>query len=490
MPESSNLVQLPRRLATKVTVQTAMSGREKGATFPNDTTKLVNTSIKDIRQGANQTEVMRTLYEIDGTMSTAVLAAVQTAMSGYSVIAFSASTRETDEVGQSVAEALISSWDTVWNYTKGYSDQLPVNQLLSQMMLEVALAGGVGAELVLDKARFPSKLVVFPYDTVVWKSNAESGRYPTQRRRGGGGGRSSADAEVNLDHPNIWVVESVKSAARIYSISYMVSAFKRLYMYEDFIEDMQRVVRRAGQPRLVIKLNYDKVVAAAPAETRSDPEKLRTFLDSTKASVESQVLNLAPEDSLVTYDLVDVGSVESKGEKSDYKELLEALAGLTASAAKASPAVLGLRLSSGSQNVASTESMLFIKMAKLLQEPVETLMSRALTLGVRMMGVDSYVKFRFRDIDLRPANELEAHRQIKQNRVMELLSTGRITDSEAQSMLGLGSLPEGSEELSGTFFLEPKAADSLPVSGTNAVNQDLQPDGPTSGGGKDNEKRV
>ena len=75
------------------------------------------------------------------------------------------------------------------------------------------------------------------------------------------------------------------------------------------------------------------------------------------------------------------------------------------------------------------------------------------------------------------------------NRILELLSLGRITDEEAQLELGLGSLPSTAEKLSGTGFYSSKAADTVPASGTNALNRTNKVDGPSSGGGTDNEQR-
>ena len=77
---------------------------------------------------------------------------------------------------------------------------------------------------------------------------------------------------------------------------------------------------------------------------------------------------------------------------------------------------------------------------------------------------------------------------IRQNRVLELLSLGRITDDESQAMLGLGSLPPQAEQLAGTGFHDPKAPDSLPVAATNSRNRQISPDTPTSSGGADNDQ--
>jgi hypothetical protein len=163
---------------------------------------------------------------------------------------------------------------------------------------------------------------------------------------------------------------------------------------------------------------------------------------------------------------------------------------LAASALKTNPSMMGMRMAGGSQNVASTEAMLALKLAGMFQGPVKTVLSRALTLAVRLMGVDAYVKFKFDPVDLRPESELEAHKSMRQSRVLELLSYGRVTDDEAQTLLGLGSLPASAETLSGTGFYKSKEPDTLPASGTNARNAAVKPDTPSSAGGRDNVQRV
>ena len=120
------------------------------------------------------------------------------------------------------------------------------------------------------------------------------------------------------------------------------------------------------------------------------------------------------------------------------------------------------------------------------QKPVEEVLGQALTLACRLYGADVNVTFEFHDIDLRPVAELEAHMAIRQNRVLELLSLGRITDDESQAMLGLGSLPPQAEVLAGTGFHNPKTADALPVAATNSRNRQISPSTPSSSGGADN----
>lgn len=475
-------VELPRKIAGKARTTGVSDGYDKNQSLRRDDRVSVNQSIENIRHGAPASALMRQLAETDGTISTAIVQFVSMAATQWRLEAYQTWTNEFSREGLMAAETVVSSLDTLWQYSNGYQDKRSLDELAETGLYETLLTGGVAAELILDKYKLPTKIVIVPYSSLDWVSDGKGGRYPTQKSKTG--------EVIDLNIANFWVAESIKSADRLYTIPVMISGVKRLIAYEGFVESMTRVIRQVGQPRLLIKLNYDKVRQAAPPETAGDAVKLGTYLEKVRSDMQSLLEGLNPEDALVYYDFVEVDSVATTGEKKDYKEMLEELSGLAASALKSNPSLLGLRTTSGSQNIASTEAMLSLKMARLFQKPIETVLSRALTLAVRLSGVDAYIKFKFKSIDLRPEAELEAHASMRQARVLELLSLGRITDDEAQVMLDLGSIPEGAEELTGTGFYGSKQPDTLPASGTNARNAAVMPGTPTSSGGTDNKQRA
>lgn len=479
-PQTPTIV-LPTQLAGKARAAGISQGTAKGDSLRRDDRIDPNVSIQSLRSGESAAAQMRSLSEVDGLVSAVNLNFVATALSGWRIEAYETWTNETSKAGILAAETIVSGIDTLWNYTEGFQDKPAMEQLVETALMEVILTGAVAGELVLDAARIPLQLLLFPYDSITWKSNGKGGRYPVQKDAKGN--------LVELNYPTVWVAESFKSADRVYTLPFTHSGVSQLIRYSSFIEDMQRVLRKSGQPRLLAKLDYAKVVSSAPSEVVSDQAKLSAYLDVVRGDMQRLLSGLEPEDALVFYDVAEMDSISSTGEKGDYTSLLQELSGLAASALKSNPSALGLRLG-GSQNIASTEAMLSMKLARLVQMPVETLMSRALTLAVRLYGVDAYVKFKFNAIDLRPSLELEAHKAIAQNRVLEMLSLGRITDDEAQIMLGLGSLPSAAEELSGSRFYSTKSADTTPVSSTNALNTSVAPSGATNTGGKDNKKKV
>lgn len=503
MPDVNTLqpVTLPRRVIGKARSQTVTSGRDKDTSFAKDNFHDPNVSMQSLRFFTDAATQLRTLFAVNGMVSSVVVSLVQMAMTDHTLRAYNTGTMDFSPEALVAAEGLVQAWNSVYNYTEGYADKPTMNALKTTMLLECALTGGVGAELVLSQARLPDSLQVFAYDTIIWKAGKNGAKYPSQRAKNVKPGQST---DIELDMPTIFVGEVLKPANVVYNVSFLASGIKQLTMYEEFIDDIRRVVRQSGAPRTVATLNLEKVIQAAPAQIRSNQVQLADYLESTRKQVEDILKDLAPEDALVVYDVAAIEHQGTSGEKKDYATLLDALSGLSASALKSNPAILGLRLG-GTQNTSSTESMLFTITAAALHPPVEAVLSRALTLAVRLLGIDAVVEFKFNSIDLRPELELEAHKTMRQTRVLEQLSYGFITDEEAAVELGTGGRPAGAPKLSGTMFLSSAAASGgldasgSPVSaGSSGVPSDKKdtplgraatPSGPAAGGGKDNAKR-
>ena len=189
-------------------------------------------------------------------------------------------------------------------------------------------------------------------------------------------------------------------------------------------------------------------------------------------------------DALVLMDNLDVtylsrGNVSLDTEMESLKSIID---GKIATGVKTLPLILGQ--GSSSSNIASTETLLFMKSAEGLQFALNDLFSQALTLAVRLYGYDVYVEFAFARIDLRPESELEAFRVMKQSRILELLSYGMYSDEQANLEL-TGRLPDaGAPKLSGTLFKSggtdvPNNAYSGTSQGT--LNQNLNSDAPKNG---------
>lgn len=469
---------LPTRSAGKAKVKTPVSRFDKGAQIPQSEQSTANQAVLDYRYETIPAAALRKLARVNGNVGSSVFSFVEIAKSGYRIRGYTTNTQDFNYQAVEAAKSVLSMMDTVYNYQRGYADVLTLDALVEVLLREAALTSFVGTELVLDKARMPERLISIPHETIIWKSRGDGTKYPVQQ------GLITGGEEVELDTATVWTAEVHKDQMRAYVTPMLEPAIDSATYYQEFVEDMRRSVRQGGHSRLVITLNAEMVIAAAPDEAKNDPAKMKAFMESQLSAVENVVKSMEPEDALVTYDSVDADLKQAKSVKKDYTELLTAISGMLATSLKSHPSILGLRLQ-GSQSLSNTESMVFLKIAKAIQRPVADVLSRALTLAVRLLGVDAYIKFEFNPINLRPEDELEAYRTMRQDRLLQLLSLGFLSDDEAAEELGTGKRPANAPQLSGTMFHQKDntLADDVKGAPRDPQGEALEPDSPNRAGG-------
>jgi hypothetical protein len=464
---------LPKRLIAAGASQSPASGVDNGQALATDSFSVLNKSVQQLRAQDQIPEALRQLVSFDGTTSTGIFNFVEVAHSPYKIAAYDPITHAYSPEATRLANSFVARINSLSDYSKGYSDRVSFDGLIEMGLLELVTSGAICNELVLDKARLPESITTFSYDSITWKAK-NGARYPVQQ---------GSTGEVNLDFPTIFITESHRFASKARARSMMEPAINTSWYFNEFIEDMRRTVRSQGNSRLVVTLNAEKVVASAPEETKADPALLQTYLTNTRDEIQRVLSALNPEDALVMYDTAEADAVRMLGEKSDYVPLLQNISGTLATSLKTSPSILGLRME-GSQSLSNTESLIFLKLARALQRPVESNLSRILTLAVRLYGIDAYVELRFDAINLRPDDELEAFKVMRQTRIMELLSVGHLTDDEAALEFGVWQRPAGAPDLSGTMFTKTASIDASKASpNTDPQGAALQPDSPDAAGG-------
>lgn len=453
--QSKQQVVLPNRLANKVLTRDATDSLNRGATVQSDRGQpWYNEDVTTLRQQGNLLAAVRLLARVDPTMSGAVWSFVQMAMSGFRITAYNSADHQYSPEGTQLARTVLASFDTLYDYSQGYSERRSVKSTLETMLRETVTTGGVGLELVLNKARLPDYLKTIPLTQIEWVSRgAGKGKYPQQVIAG--------SDPIPLDVATFWVAHSHEDAGTVYSRSMMESAMDITFHFNEFLQDVRRVVKRSGHDRLTFILNHEKVVEAMPREYRQDAKKQAEYLEMVRSNIETLVAGINPEDAIVTYDIVKPELLRSgQGVQTDYSDMLGMLAGLQSSGVKTPPAVLGLRLGDGGQSAGNIESLLFVRVASAIQAPVEEVMSRALTLSCRLYGQDVYVKLEFKPIDLRPESELAAFHQMRRTDILRLLSLGFYTDEYAAHLLDTGPRPPDAPELSGTYFMDSRGGDT------------------------------
>ena len=324
-----------------------------------------------------------------------------------------------------------------------FSVREPSPEEISSMIIrELFLHGGVGIEIVLDKFKLPLNYVFVHNKDINWKWK-DSTFIPYQTKTGGG--------EVNLDIPTFFFQTLDRQISQAAGESPLLTAIQAIDFKRQVIIDIQRVIKRVGYPRIKVTVLEDVMRKHAPADMKSDPKKLATWLKEQKTALATDLKSIKPEDAIVLYDSVDMEYLKNNVTSSlDFRPLIEILDSQVVSALKSLPSILG-KTKGSSQNTASMEAMVYLNTPTYLQRRSEKLLSQIFTMTARLMGYKGFVECKHQAINLRPELELEPQKLAKQSRILQLQSFGHITDSEAAILLGVDHLPK--EELSGTLFL-------------------------------------
>jgi len=328
--------------------------------------------------------------------------------------------------------------DNVWLSSVNTPD---LNELADNIIMELFMQGGLGIEVILDQYKLPTRMITVASKEILWKKK-NGIFYPYQQSQG---------KEINLEIPTFFFVNTDRRPDQAVADSPLLPAVQAVTFKQTVINDIQRVIRRAGYPRHKVTILEDVLRKNAPADVRMDPAKLGKWLTNQKKVIADGLSSLNPEDAIVIFDSIEIDYLSTQGSMTvDFRPILDILDSQLTSALKVLPSILG-KNSGGSQNIASVEAMTFVNSLTFLQERCDKILSQAYTITARLMGMKGSIMIKHDPINLRPDLELEPQKLAKQNRILQLQSFGHITDSEAALELNIMHLP--TEELSGTLFL-------------------------------------
>lgn len=439
------------------------------------------------RSSAKTSDVIRTLMRANPDLSGAAAAYIRTGIpEKYKLIA-----RNDDgtlnvkatKLAMSLARRMESSPD----YLNGFTQISTLRSIAESLGMEILKTGSMGMELVLDDNLLPlkfqpvstSQILWFPADvqkqpkqstpafqvtplylSVSQREIATSLR-PIQRIAG---------VDTDLDIPTFFYTALDADLMDAYSHSPFESAVQPVLAATTFLEDLRRVCQRHVYPRYDVKIDEAKLRTRIPANILNDTDALNAYLNSTIAEVENEIANLGVEQALIHFDFITVEYIN--GGTNDVPDTFETVKdifdGKIATGAKTLPSILGH--GSGSQNIASTETMMFLISANgMIRIKLQEIFSKAFTLALRLFGLEVSVSFAYDTIELRPESELTSFRVMHQSKILEQLSYGFITDEEASLEITGNLPPAGFKPLSGTGFFQTQGATWGPALAANPL---------------------
>jgi hypothetical protein len=374
-----------------------------------------------------------------------------------------------------IAQEILRRITYLGNVDGTYGSQMTIQSLSESLGKQLLQTGACAGELALDKARIPASLNAIPVTTIKWYDEEKAAR-PVQLLGG---------IEINLDIPTFIYVALDQDLLDVYSASPLEASLQPVLADLDFNNDIRKALKRAVLPRLMATIDSEAVKKSTPPDILNDSNKFASYKQSIIAAVQGVLNGANPEDALVSFSEIGYSYIDGGKDPSAIIERIQSvLNSKLQTGVKTLPVVLG---HGAGATAASAESLLFIKNANMIRVKLNEFYSRALTVGVRIMGQDCYVEFRYDDIDLRPDAELEAYKAMKQSRILQLLSLGMTTDEEACIQLTGNLPPQGYKPLMGTMFMSTGAAaagsaSSQPgtaSSGTSNMSQ-AKPDTPSA----------
>lgn len=339
-----------------------------------------------------------------------------------------------------IAQELLRRITYLGNMDGTYGAQMTIQSLSESLGKQLLQYGACSGELALDKARVPASLNPVSVTTLKWYDEEKATR-PVQLLGG---------VEIDLDIPTFIYVALDQDLLEAYASSPLESAIQPVLADIEFNNDVRRALKRAVLPRLIATIDSEAVKKSTPPDILNDSDKFANYKQAIISAVQNVVNGANPEDALISFSEISYAYVDGGKDPSTIIERIQnVLNAKLQTGAKTLPVVLG---HGNGSNAASAESLLFIKSANMVRVKLNEFYSRALTVGVRILGQDCYVEFKYAQIDLRPDAELEAYKAMQQSRILDLLSIGFMTDEEASIELTGNLPPAGYKPLMGTMF--------------------------------------
>jgi len=410
------------------------------------------TNIYNTRQQTDSRDLLNTMFNQDPDVSAAVHAYLTIAEAAELTIYAYDMNGVLAPDGITLANQILGQLTDVTDYTVGYSNKASETALTSNLRYMALLRGSVGGELIFDKAYVPNDLRVIDMASIWWSETAPGIYSPQQRPRIG------PAVYIDLNIPTFFTASFHQNPTDIYTFSLFVSAINTIAARTEVINELYRIMRVVGYPRLDVEVLEEVLMTTAPANVRGDPKALRSYVETEVGKVSQSINAIRGDQALVHSSAVKAKIINDKspGASMNVEDVIRVLDAQNQAALKVMPAVIGKSDATG--QVAGTEARLFALGADALNTVVGDFLSQVLSLAARLAGFQGKIVAKFRPVELRPVLELEPQLTMRAARLKQDLSLGLISDEE-YSMDMYGRLPApGSAPLSGTNFLTQNAA--------------------------------
>lgn len=403
------------------------------------------TDIFESRQSDSSQTLLKSLFRHDPDVSAAVFSYLTMANTEPLILVRDLEGEIDREATKNLMKAL-KLLTVPTDYTLGFQLKKDLKTLAEELRYMALLRGAIGVELVLSDQLAPSELRVVDTSTIEWYEKQPGQYKPVQKISG-------QQNEINLDIPTFFVAFFRRDPTEIYSYSTFVSSINTIAARQQVINDLYRIMRSTGFPRLDVKVVEEVLTKNAPANVKNDPTLLREWKNARMGEIRTTFEGIRADQALVHFDAIEPSILNEKnpGVGVDISKIIETLNAQNQAALKTMATVIG-RGSSG-VNTSSVEARIAAMNADELNEPVAELLTNICSFILHQQGYQGFAEVSFKKAELRPDLELEPQLTLRAQRLRQDLSDGLITDDEYHLMMYNRLRPDAVSELSGTGFI-------------------------------------
>lgn len=433
--------------------------------------------IFDTRVANDSRSLMADMFVHDSDISAAVNGYLTLANTNLMVWVADPSTGEINRDLTMTLQAMMTALTEPFDYSQGFQLKPDLATLTEEKRYMTLLRGGIGTELVFDKQLTPMRLENIDLATVKWieKNPGEYKPYQTD---------AATNKDISLDIPSFWVGFHRRDPTKIYQTGNFVAAINSIASRQLVINELYSIMRMTGYSRMTVGVAEEVIIKNAPVQLRTDPIKLRAYLNERLGSIATTLQGLKSGAPFVHWDSVkpEILNDKNPGAALDIRPVIDVLNAQNQAALKTMPTVLGR---GNNAQVAGVEARYAAMCADELNKPVAMNLRRAFQFMLNVAGVAGIVHCKFVPAELRPDLELEPQRVMKSSRLKDDLSLGLITDEEYHMQMHGRPAPASAPLLAGTGFMMPAAAPGADVSSVSPnadpMGQSITPVGAKSG---------
>lgn len=357
-------------------------------TYDSETSNIVDISESYIKR-MKQSKVIETLADLSPEMSRALSDYLLMCNPGWTATAKSYKTDEKDDKAQPELDAIIDVLRDLYT-----SPDRVFNSLFQSSFLR----GAIASEVVLDLSgrEFVDLAVVDP-ESIIHKRKIDKVRGPIwtiwQRQKAG--------PDISLDIPQFSYIPINPFFNSNKGRPLVRPAIFVCFFLIATLQDLRRVIRQQGYPRIDITVDLEKIKRALPPGGKAvDIEKIKKFGNEMVQEVKDIYKKLKPDDVYIHSDVIavnqPVGALNANS-LGMIEGLLKAIERMATRALKTMPLLMATTDGVSEAN-ANRQWEIYAQLIKSIQHFVEAVLEKHFTLALQARGVKAYCEFRFAEL--------------------------------------------------------------------------------------------